>query len=624
MRRSIFLVRAWLVLTVVALLQLPVVTSSAYDNRIVQADTSVRPVAAQTRAVDLDNGKSLSEKVGSTQDQPEYEYFQLSFPLSSRWFVWRMPSDQYTYQIYTSMVDHSPPFYTYNSTLEPYTGEYGPTSGTPLANSCGDLHYTHRGYCYNGHPGLDLGVPLNTPVYATHSGTVIRASDVSDGYGITVLIRDVMNPAYITRYSHFNQALVTVGSQVARGQQVGWSGNTGSGTGAHLHFGLYYDSTWNNNDPHDWVGQVLDPYGWFSTRPNGIGAPVNDNKWAGGFSSQGVMNEPPTINFNDGTLQGHQYRSKSLVWSGVHKVGAVGPDAIEEWWATNYGAAGPPLNDKYNPKGQTYWCQDFEGGKYCTDGNGYRPNAFTDVPLSSWSHRYVQWSNREGIINGYPGDPNYWDQCINGYETAGLTYFRPCNFVTRGQTSKMIVLAFSFPTNTAGGPHFADVPVGSTFYDYIETLYNRPPVNGERIISGYPGDPYHWNACINGYEVSGLTYFRWCDNVKRGQMAKFVAMSMQSNSWLTHGLDATTLGTDHGADYFDVPNYDTYFRVIRTLQDIGVVQYHRVDGDPGCTSYGSPNFTSEQCQSLGHFYTYWDATRAQLAQILHEAVYSVP
>ena len=594
--------------------QLPVVNTLVDGDPTAQASGFVSPVTMQAQRTNESSAKPSNPEASSSQDIPDSEFFLLSFPLSSRWYVWRMPSDQWTYQIYTSMVDHNPPFYSGNSTLEPYTGEYGPTSGAPLANSCGDLHWTHRGYCYDGHPGLDLAVVEYTPVYASHSGRVIRASDIADGYGVTVLLRDETNPSYITRYSHFFDASVVVGAHVARGQQIGRSGHSGSGTGQHLHFGLYYDSTWNNNDPHDWVGQVVDPYGWFSLRPNGLGAPVNDNKWAGGYSSQGATNEPPSINFNDGTLQGHQYRSKSLIWSGVHKVGASGPDEIEEWWANTYGAAGPPLNDKYNPKGQTYWCQDFEGGKYCTNGIGYQPYyAFTDVPISQWAHRDIEWAKREGISDGYT-DPS---RCPNG-----IPCFRPYDFVSRGQISKMIVNAFSFPISTSGGPHFADVPVGSTFYDYIETLYNRI-VDSQRIISGYPGDPNHWNACLSppAYEMSGLTYFRWCENVKRGQMAKFTAMSMVSKLWLTHGLDATTLGSDHGADYFDVPSYDTYFRVVRTLQDIGVVQYHRADGDPGCTSYG---FTSEQCQSLGHFYTYWDATRAQVAQILHEAIYSVP
>ena len=33
-------------------------------------------------------------------------------------------------------------------------------------------------------------------------------------------------------------------------------------------------------------------------------------------------------------------------------------------------------------------------------------------------------------------------------------------------------LAFNMPLDTHGGPHFSDVSVGSTFYDYVETLFN--------------------------------------------------------------------------------------------------------------------------------------------------------
>ncbi len=101
-------------------------------------------------------------------------------------------------------------------------------------------------------------------------------------------------------------------------------------------------------------------------------------------------------------------------------------------------------------------------------------------------------------------------------------------------------------------------------------------------------------------------------------MTKFVANSVVAKGWLT-GLDTTNVGTSPGADYWDVPKTDAFFQHVRTLVNIGAIRYHRADGDDACTSA----FTSAQCQSMGHFFVGWAATRAQVAQILHEVIYNL-
>jgi hypothetical protein len=91
---------------------------------------------------------------------------------------------------------------------------------------------------------------------------------------------------------------------------------------------------------------------------------------------------------------------------------------------------------------------------------------FTDVSRTSPYHRYIETAVAYGIISGYADHT-----------------FRPDNNLTRGQMCKVIVVAgqvrYGWPINTAGSPHFTDVPVGSTFFIYVETAYNR------QIVSGY-------------------------------------------------------------------------------------------------------------------------------------------
>lgn len=85
------------------------------------------------------------------------------------------------------------------------------------------------------HEGIDLGAPSGTPVMASSSGTVTRASSLG-GYGNVIFIK---HPDGLeTRYAHLSQILVSVGSQVQTGQIIGKVGSTGLSTGPHLHFEL--------------------------------------------------------------------------------------------------------------------------------------------------------------------------------------------------------------------------------------------------------------------------------------------------------------------------------------------------------------------------------------------------
>lgn len=83
------------------------------------------------------------------------------------------------------------------------------------------------------HSGIDLGVPSNTPVIATHSGQVIFADWSDIGYGYLVIIQ---NQRFITYYAHNTSFNVASGDQVGQGSIIAWSGSTGNSTGPHVHY----------------------------------------------------------------------------------------------------------------------------------------------------------------------------------------------------------------------------------------------------------------------------------------------------------------------------------------------------------------------------------------------------
>ena len=84
-----------------------------------------------------------------------------------------------------------------------------------------------------GHNGLDIGIPVGTPIQTTMDGTVVHAGWNNQGYGNLVIVE---NGEYRTYYAHLSSIPVSVGDPVKAGTTIGLSGNTGNSTGPHLHY----------------------------------------------------------------------------------------------------------------------------------------------------------------------------------------------------------------------------------------------------------------------------------------------------------------------------------------------------------------------------------------------------
>ena len=83
------------------------------------------------------------------------------------------------------------------------------------------------------HEGIDIAVPEGTPVRSAKGGTVILASYYG-GYGNYICVDH--GGGLSTCYAHLSGYASSTGQRVSRGQVIGYSGNTGSSTGPHLHF----------------------------------------------------------------------------------------------------------------------------------------------------------------------------------------------------------------------------------------------------------------------------------------------------------------------------------------------------------------------------------------------------
>jgi len=99
------------------------------------------------------------------------------------------------------------------------------------------------------HDGADIGAPEGTPILAAHAGRVTFVGWWNDSAGWTVRIGSAFGS---TVYCHQSgrSPLVNPGDEVRAGQPIGYVGQSGMATGAHLHFMLETGQGWIDPMPY--------------------------------------------------------------------------------------------------------------------------------------------------------------------------------------------------------------------------------------------------------------------------------------------------------------------------------------------------------------------------------------
>jgi hypothetical protein len=174
---------------------------------------------------------------------------------------------------------------------------------------------------------------------------------------------------------------------------------------------------------------------------------------------------------------------------------------------------------------------------------------FVDVCPGDYFYPAVVYLAAQGVVSGYEDES-----------------FRPYNNTTRGQLTKIIVLAEQLPVNINGGPHFSDVGYTHSFYRWIESA--------------------RYHGLVSGY-ADGT--FRPESEVTRGQLCKILVIA--------EGWEIDTGGGPH---FTDVPADDPFYRWIETAYNRGIISGYE-DGTfrPGTS-----------------------ATRGQISKIVYNAVTS--
>jgi hypothetical protein len=106
------------------------------------------------------------------------------------------------------------------------------------------------------HHGVDVALPVGTPLTAPAPGTVVHKAHTSSA-GNNLIIRH--EGTWHTVYYHLHKpSPFRVGDTVTTGEVIGFSGNTGASTGPHLHWELRKTRTWGDTvNPMDYVVKEL-------------------------------------------------------------------------------------------------------------------------------------------------------------------------------------------------------------------------------------------------------------------------------------------------------------------------------------------------------------------------------
>jgi hypothetical protein len=161
----------------------------------------------------------------------------------------------------------------------------------------------------------------------------------------------------------------------------------------------------------------------------------------------------------------------------------------------------------------------------------YRPGTccdfgFTDVQPVDYFYEAVRHLYCNGAVSGYDDGT-----------------FRPYSSATRGQLTKIVVLAEGWKIDVTGGPHFTDVAESNAFYDYVETAYNH--------------------GVISGYEDST---FRWANDITRAQLCKIMVSAQQ---WPINVTD--------GPHFSDVPESDLFYDYVETAYSHNIISGYADD-----------------------------------------------
>ena len=126
---------------------------------------------------------------------------------------------------------------------------------------------------------------------------------------------------------------------------------------------------------------------------------------------------------------------------------------------------------------------------------------FADVDASNVFYGLIETAAARNIVSGYScGGINPQTGVAEPCDSTRRPYFRPSNFVTRGQLAKIVVIGAGWAVQSPATPTFSDVPTSNVFYPFIETAVCHGAISGYNDATFRPN-----NSAFRG-QIAKIVY----------------------------------------------------------------------------------------------------------------------
>ncbi len=220
-----------------------------------QKEAATIPTIGNLVPISLHNDQ-VTPEANSVNATPEPVNFDAAPPSTNLVTAWR------------------PPLYPVPLALTPFDHFYFAKPFSVNEESWPVEDYRYGGSFFEDvvHSGMDIKIPVGTPILAAGPGKVVWAGfglfsgryDPDDPYGNAVMIRHdfgYKGQKIYTVYAHLDRVEVEKDQIVKTGDFLGLSGKTGKTSGPHLHFEvrLNVDGFFATRNPELWL---VPPQGW--------------------------------------------------------------------------------------------------------------------------------------------------------------------------------------------------------------------------------------------------------------------------------------------------------------------------------------------------------------------------
>lgn len=227
----------------------PPETTRTPESTATPVPVSFLPATSNTKPVSIVH-ENVQPEINPTVPAPETIQFEFTESNQNMESTWR------------------PALYPVPLALTPFDHFYFSKPFTANENPWPVEDYRYGGYFFEEivHTGMDIKIPVGTPVIAAGPGKIVWAGyglfsgrhDPDDPYGNAVMIRHdfgYKGQRLYTVYAHLDRVVVEQDQYVESGDLLGLSGKTGEASGPHLHFEVRLDVNgfFGTRNPELWL-----------------------------------------------------------------------------------------------------------------------------------------------------------------------------------------------------------------------------------------------------------------------------------------------------------------------------------------------------------------------------------